>query len=116
VSGDATRQTIAIFGVWVATHLLHTQHAAAQHAMGANGPRFGLACWVLQRRMLNPDGSKDRSMSEMAIFRQLRNSTVSNAIQNLPKLCRLNIRHIDAVDFVDLRNQMLVVIRAVKIR
>jgi len=50
-----------------------------------------------------------------AIYRHLLNSTGSDAIQSLSKLCRLNIRHIDAVDFVDLRNQSLVVIRAMEI-
>ena len=51
----------------------------------------------------------------MAIYQQLRNSASSDAIQDLPKPCRLNVRHIDAVDFPNLRNELLVVLRAMEI-
>lgn len=56
-----------------------------------------------------------RLLSVIEMFQQLRNMAGSDAIQNLPKFCRLDIRHIHAVDFVDLRNQFLIVIRAMEI-
>lgn len=42
--------------------------------------------------------------SEMAIFRQLRDLAGTNAIQNLPEFCRLDIRDIHTVNFPDPRN------------
>ena len=54
-------------------------------------------------------------MSEMAMSRQLRNWAGRDAIKNLPKPCRINVRHIDAVDLVNLRNELLVVSRAMEI-
>jgi hypothetical protein len=62
-----------------------------------------------------PKTALDGSMSEMAIVRQMRNSACRDAIQNLTKLRGVKIRHIDTVDFVDLCNQILVVISAMKI-